>query len=692
MLHYKLKYAIPIESNSTGLYSCDKNLYFASGTFIYKYTDNKYTIVAILKSLIKSFYVRKNILYVITEDSIVLVYNKKNIASLTRKCDSLLVTDTHIVVGVANMLEIWNIPHEYKFGMFDLYDRDNGHASTITCLCFYENLILSGSTDCSIRVYNLEEKKSYKILNTRSAPIGIHLILQSIFVVCTEGQIYELIKTQNDQFDNFFSITNKIFKNSVLTCSSSFENQLIFAVTENEKSKIEILKENEIIYSLNVDKKITEICLDKKSFALKNKNYLGWFDFEKDTFYFEMDLVKISCLDIKNDLVAIGCTDKKIRIFNENNLKHILFDEKNNAPLFKVYFLNNSILSISINGYISIFDIRNEVCFRSFNISIKISATEVCNDGMMIFIADADTYKIRIIDLQRSREIDSLTGHVAPVKYIKYSCGFLFSLSLDNELKRWNIFKSECISINLEKTSICFVLRHRLIYILLHDEILIYNQDLEFTNSVLHKTQSDFLDVSFDNKLIFLGGETNKISVLDCESNLLQSIKVSRNINEKHKVLNIIHSNNKNEVFVLTTEGVFLHQIDVTKYLPLSLDIETTTEAIEKYMFEKNYLSALIAILKIKEIGLFISLIKCVPEEDIDALIRYTPENLIDVLRVYLINNMNEGFYAFKWMRYMILHHGKGQFDQKMFLKNGEKSYQLTLENLYIMENILELD
>lgn len=692
MLHYKLNYAIPTESNSNGLCIFEKSLYFASGTFIYKYIDNKYTIFALLKSQIKNFFVQKNIAYVITEDSLVLVYNKKNIASLSKKCECLLVTDKYIVVGVENILEIWNIPHEYKFGMFDLYDRDSGHANTITCLCLYENLIISGGIDCSIRCYSLSLKKSFKILNTRSKPIGIHLISQSVYVVCDEGQIYELVKTVNDQFEIFFSIKNKIFKNSSLTCSSSYKNSLIITKTDNDKSIIEIIKENEVIYTLNSDKKISEIFLYKYNFAMKNNNYLSWFDFEKDIYIFEYDLIKISCMDIKNDLIAIGCTDKKIRILNNNNLMNTLYDEKNLAPLYKVFFFNNSILSISINGYISMFDIKNEVCFRSFNISVKISATDICNDGMMIFIADADTYKIRIIDLQRSREIDSLVGHMAPVKCIKYDNGFLFSLSLDNELKRWNIFKPECISINLEKTAIYFVLRYNLIYILLMNEILIYNKDLEYTNSVLHKTQSDFLDVSYDGKLIFLGGETNKIYIFDCESVLLQTLKTSRNLKEKHKVLSILHSNNKDMVYILTTEGVFIHKFEVTKYLPISLDIETTTEAVKTYLKEKNYLNAIIAILKMRDINLFASFLKIVPEENIEALVRYIPENMSDILRLYLVNNMNEGYYVFKWMRYMILYHGKGQYDKNICLKNGEKSYQTTLENLYMLENLLDLE
>ena len=78
---------------------------------------------------------------------------------------------------------------------------------------------------------------------------------------------------------------------------------------------------------------------------------------------------------------------------------------------------------------------KNGTCFRSFNIPVKISATTVCDDGMLMFIADYDTYKIRIIDLQRSREIDSLEGHESPVKHMLYTNSHLFTLSVDNELK-----------------------------------------------------------------------------------------------------------------------------------------------------------------------------------------------------------------------------------------------------------------
>ncbi|KAK6089216.1 hypothetical protein P3W45_001790 [Vairimorpha bombi] len=694
MLHYSLRTAVPTESKSRGIFYDNRDIYFASNTYVYKVTEGQYSICGILQSSVRQIIPRNNILYAVTEDSLVLIHNKKNIASLRCNCISFSLSDKFIVLGNGTTLEIWYLPKEYKFGMFDLNTKIEQHNDEITCTYIAEERIYSGSKDCSVKYYDLVLKKTERFINTKSYPIKILRIKEHLVVVCEDGQIYYV--NENNK-----KIENKIFKNTKISSADQFGDLICVCIQENNKSLVEIISSGETIYGVESHNLIDEISFNNLKVAMKSDKYVGLYNFEIDTFLFNLDLPKISCIDTTNELLGVGCADKKIRIYDDKRILNI--------------FLTGSVLSISINGYISIFDMKNGTCFRSFNIPVKISATAVCDDGMLMFIADYETYKIRVIDLQRSREIDSLEGHESPVKHMVYSENHLFTLSVDNELKKWNVFKSDCVSADLEKTATDFVVRNKKIYVSLLTEILIYDFNLEYESSLFlrEKKAVEHFDLSFDGKLIFLGGESNKISIMEMDSNNIeQTIKVSRNKKWKNykdiifknqkkscdksdviEVLDIIHSRNQHKVVFLSREGVFIYEKSTSKYLPLCLDIETTSEAISGYLESKKYLNALIASLKIKEISLIKNILDIVPEDQIEFIVKYIPENMVEDFRKYLINLISDRYRIqnlFRWMRYLIYYHGRGTHESIVCRISGEECYKQTLENIFMLENLIE--
>ncbi|KAK6089159.1 hypothetical protein P3W45_001858 [Vairimorpha bombi] len=658
MLHYSLRTAVPTESKSRGIFYDNRDIYFASNTYVYKVTEGQYSICGILQSSVRQIIPRNNILYAVTEDSLVLIHNKKNIASLRCNCISFSLSDKFIVLGNGTTLEIWYLPKEYKFGMFDLNTKIEQHNDEITCTYIAEERIYSGSKDCSVKYYDLVLKKTERFINTKSYPIKILRIKEHLVVVCEDGQIYYV--NENNK-----KIENKIFKNTKISSADQFGDLICVCIQENNKSLVEIISSGETIYGVESHNLIDEISFNNLKVAMKSDKYVGLYNFEIDTFLFNLDLPKISCIDTTNELLGVGCADKKIRIYDDKRILSTFFDEKNTHPFYKIFFL-----------------------------------TAVCDDGMLMFIADYETYKIRVIDLQRSREIDSLEGHESPVKHMVYSENHLFTLSVDNELKKWNVFKSDCVSADLEKTATDFVVRNKKIYVSLLTEILIYDFNLEYESS-------------FDGKLIFLGGESNKISIMEMDSNNIeQTIKVSRNKKWKNykdiifknqkkscdksdviEVLDIIHSRNQHKVVFLSREGVFIYEKSTSKYLPLCLDIETTSEAISGYLESKKYLNALIASLKIKEISLIKNILDIVPEDQIEFIVKYIPENMVEDFRKYLINLISDRYRIqnlFRWMRYLIYYHGRGTHESIVCRISGEECYKQTLENIFMLENLIE--
>ncbi|KAF5140111.1 hypothetical protein G9O61_00g016650, partial [Vairimorpha ceranae] len=84
MLHYSLKSLVPTTSLSKGIFQLENELFFATNTFIFRVKEGEYKICGILEGYVRQFICKQSILYVITEDSLVLIYDCKNIASL--KC------------------------------------------------------------------------------------------------------------------------------------------------------------------------------------------------------------------------------------------------------------------------------------------------------------------------------------------------------------------------------------------------------------------------------------------------------------------------------------------------------------------------------------------------------------------------------------------------------------------------------
>ncbi|WUR04810.1 U3 small nucleolar RNA-associated protein 1 (UTP1) [Vairimorpha necatrix] len=708
MSHYSLKMAIPTESPSRGLICTKDKMYFTSNTFIFSLKNGEYKIEAILENYIKKVKYKNSLLYAITEKNLIIIYKSKNIASLKCNPSCLKISEKFIILACENTLETWYTPKEYKFNMFNLHSKIQLHNQNITCInLINQNTVISGSKDCSVKIYNLKSKKIDKFINTKSIPIKIFKIEKYICVICEEGQIY-YVNLETKKIDH------KIFKNTNIIDASCYENLICICLLENKKNKFEIISKKEVIYSVETKYSINEISLEDKKIAFKGQNIVGIYNYELDTYIFILDLPKISCLDISNDLFCVGCTDKKIRLYDDKKILKIFYDEKNSNPLLDVYFLSGSILSLSNNGYISLFDMKNGVCYRSFNMPVKISASSICDDGMMLFIADYDNYKIRIIDLQRSKEIESLIGHESPVKKMVYYKNFLFSLSNDNELRKWEIYKNQCDMINLEKSATNFIVRKNKIFVSFYDEIIEYDMDLEYVNSVSFKNKkpAEHLDLTFDGKMLLLGGEFNKLNILDIETNTVeQTVKVSRNTKWKNykdnlyknqiescdkseivEILKLIHSKNQYQFTYLSREGVFTYNWSSSKYLPLFIDLESTTEALSRYLENKKFLNALIVALKLNEMECLEKLIDIVPEEEVFGIVKMVPSTFIEKLRIFLINQINDNkkiVGSYMWMRWLIFNHGKGNYEQKVCKKTGEMGYKSTIENIFIFENLI---
>ncbi|EOB13279.1 periodic tryptophan protein 2 [Nosema bombycis CQ1] len=68
----------------------------------------------------------------------------------------ILATEDFIFTNDNNELEIWHNPKEYKMNMFELYRRNSEHTERITSILLYKDMVLTGSDDFTIRLFDIK--------------------------------------------------------------------------------------------------------------------------------------------------------------------------------------------------------------------------------------------------------------------------------------------------------------------------------------------------------------------------------------------------------------------------------------------------------------------------------------------------------------------------------------------------------
>lgn len=65
--------------------------------------------------------------------------------------------ETRIVSGSTNMIKVWDMRTNSELACFTLL----GHSGIVRCLHLYENRLISGATDKTIRIWDLTSNKEW---------------------------------------------------------------------------------------------------------------------------------------------------------------------------------------------------------------------------------------------------------------------------------------------------------------------------------------------------------------------------------------------------------------------------------------------------------------------------------------------------------------------------------------------------
>lgn len=712
MREYRLKTVIPTESEAKGLYY-DGDVYFSANNHLFKATKGRYTKICDVGGTIMDFSISEK-LFIVTEERMYMNNGNKMLGSLKRRFSCISVKKDLIAVGLSNVLEIWHIPKEFKLPLFDQHSRNLGHFLDITSVRFMDdNTVVTTSRDCTVRLFDIQAHRSIRICSTMSVPIAAYFIdeeKKELVVVCEDGALlYFTIEGE--------SISSKgiIHLNSKVLATSYHLGFVAISLDRESGENMLIYNGQEIVHCATVEHKILSMHLYGDTIAVKGPKFVGIYDLTINLFVFELDLPRIISMDVKKEMIAVGCADKKVRIYDERRCIHTFSDPNIAHAIFNVHILQNSVLCLCLDGRVSIWDIKNGVCYRSFQIPVRISASEISDDNLLLFIADFNNYSIRVVDLQRGKEIDTLKGHDGPVFKMKWDGDSLYTLSYDNTIRRWNVYSQTVEELQIKKMATGFSVRNRKLCVSTVNEITIYDPDFNYEREIkvtlkarkrneifISEKPVESLDFTFDNRFMVSGGEANTIKVISVDTgDVVQTLRVSDNKEwENYKevlgkesfkpfdktkiieVLKIVHSSSQREFYILTREGVSIYEPSFIKFMPLHLDVSLTPESTRRYLDTGEYLKAAIGSLKINEYEIVKEVVVSCPIEKIEGVVKHLDMELVRNLRPVIsrmLDNSMHHLIAIRWLKFIVFYFGSSEM-QGTDLHKLKKNIGLTLK------------
>lgn len=694
MGEYHLKTVIPTESDARGLHY-DGDLYFSTNNHLFKCARGGYSMVSEVSGTVLDFSIGER-LFIVTEERMCMNNGNTTVGTLKRTFNCITTRNGLIAAGGSNVLEVWHIPTEFKFTLFKRHSRNLGHFLDITSVRFIDDhRVITTSRDCTVRIFDILDNTSTRVCNTIGIPIAAYTTNQEnteIAVVCEDGALLYYTLEEGG-----VAAKGRLYLGSRILASSCYLDFIAVSTEKDDEENLVVYKGSERVYGASFKHKVLDICLFGDTVAIKGPGFVGIHDLINNLFVFALDLPKIVSMDVSKELVAVGCADKKVRVYDEHRCIQVFQDANITHPIFSVHFLTNSVLCLSTDGGVSVWDVKNGVCYRSFKIPVRVSASEVSGDGLLLFMADFNQYTIRVVDLQRSKEIDALSGHSGPIFRMKCDNDTLYSLSYDNSIRKWNVYSQTMDGLEMERMATGFAVRNNKLCVATEGELTIYDKHFGYEKGIkvslrarkrneifVSEKPVEYLDFTFDGRYIVAGGESNTIKILSTDTgDVVQSLRVSSNKEwENYKerlgresakafdktkiieVLKIAYSSSRRMFFVLTRAGVSIYEVSSARFSPVSLDVSLTPEAVRGYLNDGEYLKAAIGSLRINQYEIIKDVILSCPANRVEEVVKYLDPHLIENLRLVITQMLDSPMYhpiSIRWLQPIVFYFGSSK-------------------------------
>lgn len=748
MEEFKFKTAIPTASDSKGLLA-KNGIYFPANTHLFKLKNSKYVLCSSCDGTIQHFDVCGDYSILCTSDRVYLNYHQNFIGSLKRSSSAIAISTRLFAIGVNNVLEVWHIPCEYNFTLFKLHSKNIGHHKKIKCIRILdENRILTASDDCTVRLFDIQQKTSKTIASLGDVPVGLHFdnSTNTCFITNKKGSV-TIIDLESMEH-------KKLHHDANLAASASFENTLVIAlenlvvpkeetdvdllpttekVPEKQKispnTKIIVFKNMEEVYSGEIQQKVLNLALENGSLFIRTANFVGCYDLHSESFLFIQDLPKILNINIFKNTLCAGCDDGRIRIYRNNACITTLFDEKVKGEILQAHISSNICNVVYKSGHVSSFNIADSHCFRSFPIENGglgiFSSSAVSDDGCFLFLSKQET--VTVVDIVKSKLVETINFN-SPIIAMKFYHDYLYIIELGKTLSKINVFSGYNENILLEFLPTNIAIKDNLVLVSTVKETIFYDLDLNFINSVsvklegrnrseVYSNSKPVMHIDFNSTSIVCGGAVNMVKVVeynnskiqnslmknrevqtikastnkDCENYKTKLIKEKETNFDKEKVIEVLNiCVNENIAYILSTDGLSVFEKNLVEFSPLEFDVEASLEFVKKAMQTKNHQRALLSAIKLKDIALIKEVVE--GSDDPDLLVRNLPkqhaQSVFEVL-IYFLKQDLVNFKLLKTLNRLFYWHNISSPDFYDILSKIHKDFYCDMKkNKYLLDAI----
>ncbi|EJW03776.1 hypothetical protein EDEG_01932 [Edhazardia aedis USNM 41457] len=736
---YTIEKSIPTEAKCPQI-SRDTIL-FASGNNIY---HDKH--LASLSESIVSLSFNKTFIFASTSEFLYqLSYTGKIITKLklTRKCELIKCTDNYIFLGYNNIVEVFMVPTSYKKVMYTLKRRFYGNPKPVSFYPF-NNFLLVGFNDNCLKIFCVESGAVKNIgiytdnlLQAYMNAAIITVVAQNtiyFYKICKKRSKYEKIKIRNnechEEFDkpkfncndsdhenneesdqkdvddyeiqnntqnkisadlnNYsFELYKKIQKDNILF--STFDGNRLFIAVKQENENDEDI--SEILYYDNCElqqkcehtfPKMIHLYSDKASLLIKLDEKLVMYNYLTNIIAKEIPTTQINIFKSYGNSI-FASSMKSINIYKSDTscLKEQSLDVT--TKIIHLFGSRNVLLTISSLGTAKLFDIRNFFCFKKFDISFQILCATVDDDFSILLLGSNSIF---VYDLKRGKLIDEIKGHTGPIVKLIVKGSYVFSFSIDNFIRKNDIYSSVKDSKELEnlnnKTIIDFIVSKN-VYVLFNSEINVYDLNFEFIKTISFSEKNikffpEKINVINESVLFIYGKSGDKflIKVVSVEHGItIQEIIVDKLVNIDVHLNSLICLSESNFVFYKQRQ---------TKFEPLDLEIDITEDKIIGCIDDNNWFLALLGSLKLGSDKLIEYVVNNIPIEAIDNIVKITPQRYIPRLR----SSLNKFDKSSEWLEKVMFYHKKTGDILEINPKELD-AHEYAKQNLYILEAIARI-
>ena len=645
-----LSSAIPTNSASNCI-RLDDDLYFASNTLLFKLNQGKFEILAQVDGVIRDFSISGNSQLIMTDEKIIMMHQNNKIGNLKRESTCFAANSDYFAIGRRdNSLEVWKIPKVFKFNLFERLTKFTGISDQILQLQIRNHKIISISADFGIRIHNIETGTSQFLWKSRSTPIYCNFTNNGAVIVNKNSIIH---------IEGDYS-THEIFKNDeilqpgrISVAATSFEDILVVvALNENKMHEFTVFNGKTKILTRIIELKepICSLSLFNYTLAIKTTSGIIVRDLQLNIAMQYIPLPNPVAFDTYNDYCCIGCADKRLRVYKDCRLLVELADESFKGNICQVFIHNISCYAISDTGYVSIYNFKDSVNYKSFALELPTAIAQLNEDGSIMMAGDRNA--IHIVDLKRGTVIDKI--EIPNIIDFKCYRECIYALDIEGNITKYGIFNESRSSIKIEKSPTALQVKQNRIMVATASQCITLDTQFRVLNSFALKLEGRLstevyrknkvaTSIDFNANLACFSGKSNFVQFYD--NGILDEFQISTNKDfdnykkilgqEKLKFQGTIAClglrMSEREIYVHTTEGIFTFKEKEIDASSLEFAVETSPEFIRA---TENELHALIGAIKLGDYKILQEVFYKV--QNVPSYIKLIPSKFIERFLTFL--------------------------------------------------------